>query len=94
MTPSELLFVAYAAFLVWLLLVRPIAPPRPHPFLARVLSEEEERRIRRLRAVHERARDPVGARELAQAHARELAYHRARAHARELAHARAQERER
>jgi hypothetical protein len=52
--------------------------------VARVLREQEERRLRRLRAIHEMVRAPA-ARAQALAHARDLA--NANAHAQALANA-------
>lgn len=49
--------------------VRPNAPPRRHPLLARTLREEEERRLRRLRTMGEMVRSPA-ARDIALANAR------------------------
>lgn len=49
--------------------VRPNAPPRRHPLLARTLREEEECRLRRLRTMGEMVRSPA-ARDIARANAR------------------------
>jgi hypothetical protein len=62
----------------------PGGAPHRHPLVARVLREQEERRLRRLRAIHEMVRAPA-AQAAARAHERELAL--ANAHAQALANA-------